>query len=88
MPSRSSVVWKSVRVTTDDAPAVIHQESVGGRFEPDGSFRGTRWHSVALEPGGDEDPEWESTRSEPSPDEVAGLRILVAEMIRRQPPRA
>jgi hypothetical protein len=68
-----------------DAPAMIRQESVGGRFEPDGSFRGTRWYSVAVESGGDEEPEWESTRSEPSPDDVAGLRVLVAEMIRRQP---
>jgi hypothetical protein len=69
-----------------DAPAMIRQESIGGRFEPDGSFRGTRWLSVAVESGGDEDPKWESTPSEPSPDDVAGLRVVVAEMIRRRPP--
>jgi hypothetical protein len=72
---------------SEDAVALIRQESVGGRFEPDGSFHGTRWHSVAVDRGGEEDPEWESTRSEPSPDDVARLRIVVEELIRRQPPR-
>jgi hypothetical protein len=69
-----------------DAPAVIHQESVGGRFEPDGSFRGTRWHSVAVDPGGGSDElQWESTPSEPSASDVAGLRAMVADLMRRQP---
>ncbi len=31
-----------------DGAAVIHQDSVGGRFETDGSFGGTRWHSQAM----------------------------------------
>jgi hypothetical protein len=70
------------------APAVILQMSVGGRFEDDGSFHGTRWHSVAVERGGDEEPEWESTPSAPSAEDVDGLRTVVAELIRRQPPRA
>ncbi len=69
-----------------DAPVMIRQESVGGRFEPDGSFRGTRWHSITVDSVGDEEPERESTPSEPSPDDVAGLRVVVAEMIRRRPP--
>jgi hypothetical protein len=58
------------------------QLSIGGRFEEDGSFHGTRWHSVAIERQGQE-PDWESTPSEPSPDDVEGLRELVAELIRR-----
>ena len=66
-----------------DGPGVIHQESVGGRFETDGSFRGTRWHSHAMVSGRDEEPQWESTRLEPSETDVAALRILVAEMMRR-----
>ena len=70
-----------------DASATILQLSVGGRFEDDGSFHGTRWHSVAVERGGDDEPEWESTPSEPSPEDVDGLRAVVAELIRRQPPR-
>jgi hypothetical protein len=73
--------------TGGGAPAVILQMSVGGRFEDDGSFHGTRWHSVAVEHGGDEEPEWESTPSAPSLDDVDGLRTVVAELIRRQVPR-
>jgi hypothetical protein len=66
-------------------PGTMLQLSVGGRFEPDGSFHGTRWHSVAVERGGSEEPEWESTPSQPSPDDVDALRALVEELIRRQP---
>jgi hypothetical protein len=69
--------------TADDGRATILHLSVGGRFEPDGSFHGTRWHSVAVERPGDEDPEWESTPSAPSEEDVEGLRALVAEVIRR-----
>jgi hypothetical protein len=69
----------------DDAPALIRHESVGGRFELDGSFHGTRWQSVAVDRG-EEELDWESTPSEPSPDDVTGLRTVVTELIRRQPP--
>lgn len=70
----------------EDEPALVRQESVGGRFEPDGSFHGTRWHSVAVDRG-EEELEWESTRSEPSPDDVTALRLVVAELMRRGAPR-
>ncbi|MEO8166107.1 MAG: hypothetical protein ABI619_12000 [Betaproteobacteria bacterium] len=61
------------------------QESVGGRFEEDGSFRGTRWHSVTAitEPAPEDEPRIVSTRAEPSAAEVADLRALVAEVMRR-----
>jgi hypothetical protein len=65
----------------EDAPALIRQESIGGRFESDGSFHGTRWHSVAVDRGEDE-LDWESTRSEPSAEDVAGLRVVIAELMR------
>jgi hypothetical protein len=68
----------------EDAPALIRQENIGGRFESDGSFHGTRWHSVAVDRG-EEELDWESSRSEPSPEDVAGLRIVVGELMRRQP---
>lgn len=70
----------------EDAPALIRQESIGGRFEPDGSFHGTRWQSVAIDRG-EEELDWESTQSAPSEDDVAGLRLVVAEVLRRQLPR-
>ena len=66
-----------------EAPCLIQQDSVGGRFEPDGSFRGTRWRSIAEDPGGVDELEWEMSRSEPSATDVEGLRRVVAELIRR-----
>jgi hypothetical protein len=56
---------------------------VGGRFEADGSFRGTRWLSTGPEPVDEEPPAWESTPSEPSESDVAALSALVQEMLRR-----
>jgi hypothetical protein len=72
-----------------DAPALVEQRSIGGRFEPDGSFRGTRWDSTTIERGGEAGAEdgRQSTRSEPSEAEIAALRALVATMILRQPAR-
>lgn len=60
-----------------------HQESIGGRFEADGGFRGTRWISVTVELAEEEEPQISSTPSEPSAADVASLRALVAEVIRR-----
>ena len=59
------------------------QLSIGGRFEDDGSFHGTRWHSVAVERVGTDEPEWESTPSQPSEDDVDGLRRVVAELMQK-----
>jgi hypothetical protein len=67
-------------------PTTFLQLSVGGRFEPDGSFHGTRWQSVAVQQAGEDEPAWDSTPSEPSPEDVDGLRAVVEELIRRQPP--
>ena len=74
-----------VTASGNEEGAMILQMSVGGRFEADGSFHGTRWHSVAVERPGEEEPEWESTPSSPSEEDVEGLRALVAELIRREP---
>jgi hypothetical protein len=70
-----------------DAPAQICQDSIGGRIEPDGTFRGTCWHTEAPEPPGEEEPTWESKRSEPTASQISALMDLVAEVMRRQPPR-
>lgn len=63
--------------------AEFHQASIGGRFETDGSFRGTRWASVTTESEDDDEPQTKSTPSEPSAADVAELRALVAEVMRR-----
>jgi hypothetical protein len=68
--------------TADDCATSLHL-SVGGRFETDGGFHGTRWHSVAVERPGEEEPEWESTPSAPSAEDVESLRALVEEVVRR-----
>ena len=68
----------------DDAPTLVLQMSIGWRFEPDGTFRGTRWQSVAVDRG-EEELKWESTHAEPSAEDIAGLRGIVAEMLRREP---
>jgi hypothetical protein len=69
------------------APAEMRQESIGGRFEDDGTFRGTYWHVSGPEPVDDEEPKWEMVPREPTPEEIAALRELVAELLRRQPGR-
>ena len=73
--------------TPDGSEATLtDHESVGGRFEPDGSFRGTYW-KMTLEsaPGGDE--ESSVTRSaehrQPSVDEVTALRRIIADVLSR-----
>ena len=68
-------------------PAQIRQESIGGRFEPYGTFRGTYWSVLGPEPADGEDPQWEMTPREPTATEVAALTALVAELLERQPPR-
>lgn len=65
---------------------IYDHESVGGRFEADGSFRGTRWRIHTEQPGDDEaQAATSSTPSTPSADDVALLRALVAWVIERAP---
>lgn len=78
------VVFRSVA----GAIVEMRQESVGGRFEPDGSFRGTRWLITGPEPADGEEPQWNSLPMPPSAEDVEGLAALVAEVVRRQPPRS
>jgi hypothetical protein len=59
------------------------QDSLGGRFEPDGSFRGTRWHGTAPDIPEIEEAQWALVRADPEPHELARLRDLIAEIITR-----
>lgn len=77
----------SIRAEGSETTAEIHQESIGGSFDADGTFRGTRWTSVGSERAEGEIPEWDSTPSEPSTAEVAALRALIAQVMERRPPR-
>jgi hypothetical protein len=69
-------------------PVRMRQESVGGRLEVDGSFRGTYWDVSGLEPEDDEEPHWESIPRAPTEDEIAALKALVAEVLKRAAPRS
>lgn len=77
-----------VRETTPDGgeATLTDHESVGGRFETDGSFRGTYW-KMTLEsvPGGDEDTSKarSSESRPPSTDEVDALRRIIADVLSR-----
>lgn len=65
-------------------PVQYVHENVGGRIQPDGSFLGTRWRTLALDVPGREEPEVrETVRSDPSAEDVAALMALVRELLRR-----
>ena len=66
-----------------DAPVMLRMENVGGRFEPDGSFHGTRWLSTAMDDGREGDLEWESTPSAPTEADAVALQGLMVELMRR-----
>ena len=74
-----------VRETSKDGSAIVtDHESVGGRFETDGSFRGTHWKTT-LE--GSADGDTSITRSAehrpPTAEEIAALRRIIDDVLRR-----
>ena len=71
-----------------DEVTIYDQENVGGRFEADGAFRGTRW-VTRTEQIGDDDEHAHSTSlpSPPSPADVTSLRALVDAVLGRAPAR-
>jgi hypothetical protein len=65
-------------------PREYVHENVGGRIEPDGTFRGTRWRTVMVEaPESDEPQPRETVRSDPTPEDVQGLMQIARELLRR-----
>ena len=68
---------------------IYDHQNIGGRFEDDGSFSGTRWHTRTEHRGDDEEPAASSsTPSKPSPDDVERLRALAAWVLVRAPKRS
>jgi hypothetical protein len=71
----------------DSIATVTDHESVGGRFETDGSFRGTYWKTT-LESSPDGDDESSVTRSAekraPTDDEITALRRIIADVLSRK----
>jgi hypothetical protein len=67
---------------------IYDHENVGGRFEPDGSFHGTRWHTHTEHVGDEEEPKISSsTPSQPSDDDAVRLRALAEWVLSRAPRR-
>jgi hypothetical protein len=65
------------------AECEFYQESIGGRIEQDGSFRGTRWRTHGIETAPESEPQMESTPSEPSAQDAVRIEALVSELVRR-----
>lgn len=65
----------------------IRQESIGGSFETDGTFRGTCWLIEGPEPRGDEEPQWSMSPRAPADHEVAALRTVLADVLRLEASR-
>lgn len=67
---------------------VYDHENVGGRFEEDGAFHGTRWQTRTEQIDDDDEPaQMTSLPSPPSASDQASLRALVEDVIRRAPAR-
>lgn len=80
----SDGVLESLPPADAGSPGRVRHESLGGRFEDDGTFRGTHWVSEAPDLGDEQEAPWESTRSEPTADQAERLRALVAEVLARE----
>jgi hypothetical protein len=59
------------------------QESIGGRLEADGTFRGTCWLVTGHEPEDDAPPNWDMRSRPPEEGEIVRLKALVAEILHR-----
>ena len=64
---------------------IYDHHSIGGRYEDDGSFRGTRW-ATRMERRLDSDVDEGPVESTPSPlteDEIAALNRVVSDLLTR-----
>jgi len=79
------VMTRLVSEGSDDPlrPSQIRQLSLGGRIEPDGTFRGTYWTVEGVEPEGEEDPNWTYASRPPTDEEVGLLLGLVKDVMAR-----
>jgi hypothetical protein len=65
---------------------IYEHHSIGGRFESDGSFGGTRWYTRNEHFGDADEPATSSsTPSPPSPQDIEQLRALAAWLLARAP---
>ena len=84
--SGSDLVMFVREVTADDVATLTDHESVGGRFEKDGSFMGTHWKmTLESDPSGDDEKSVtrSSEKRTPTEAEVASLRQIIADVLSR-----
>ena len=81
-----TVLFQHEERRADALVTVYDSESIGGRYWPDGSFTGTRWQT-RTEHHEEGHETYSSTPSSPSAEDIAALNRLVAELLRRAPPR-
>ena len=76
-----------LETTPDGSEATLTEhESVGGRFEADGSFLGTYWKTMLESPPGDDNDKSVTRSAEhrpPTTDEVAALRRIIEDVLSR-----
>lgn len=81
------VLYRVERDSAEGGVIEYHHANIGGRLEPDGIFRGTRWRTEIVEDADGEQVRSTSVPSEPSAADIEALQGLVAELMRRAPPR-
>ena len=75
-----------VRETSADGLDLLlsDHENIGGRFEDDGSFSGTYWSTrLRSDPGSDDSETVSADHSAPTPEQIAALRVMAADMLHR-----
>ena len=73
-----------VRETNGDLATLTDHESIGGRFEDDGSFRGTCWKTRLRRNADSDDSETVSAeRFAPTAKQIASLRRIVDDVLKR-----
>ncbi|MDH4044796.1 MAG: hypothetical protein OEY20_04495 [Gemmatimonadota bacterium] len=82
------VLYRIDHGAAGDGRTEYRHATIGGRFETDGTFRGTRWHTVSSESAAGEELENRSTPSTPTAADVTALEAIVADILRRAPPPA
>lgn len=77
------VLFRAPNPDDPAGPADMRQESIGGRLETDGTFRGTCWLVTGPEPEDDQEPAWNMRSRAPDEEEIVAVKGLVAELMRR-----
>lgn len=81
-----TVLFDRIERRGDTEVTIYDHENMGGRYERDGSFRGTYWQTRTEQVGDAVEPAvTQSTPLPPTAEQIAALNRLVAEILRRAP---